>query len=135
MASRFLFLISLLLAGAPLAACGEAPRLDAESLNTAVAVPPEACSAARGALEQLTSRGAVVRSAPGEATLDRAAWLSWSGAQRDALAQTLALEKACAAPEPPSETEIVIRDETGTILWRQFVQVRPSVPLELDTTN
>ncbi len=125
--------LTLLLPLAALAACGEVPQLDPQRLNT-VAAPPAACNAARQALEQLSVGGAVVRPAPGEVTMDRAVWLAWNEAQRDALAQTLALEKACTQLEPPAEAEIVIRDETGTTLWRQFVQVRPSVPLDLDTT-
>ena len=110
----------------PLAiACEPAPNPIPE--QPAGPLPAKQCAEARQGLEMLTGSGMFSYTSTGEATVDRETWLKMEAGYREQLGRTLAFHAACHAKEAPREQQYVIRDETGTPLAQQVVEISPDL--------
>lgn len=105
---------------AGLAGCGSetGPALDQPA---AARLPDVVCQRSARTLEELRARGTFEYSSRGEATIDQELWLQLGAAGRDGLGAALGYHAACSAAEPPRESQITIRGETGQVLDSRIV--------------
>jgi hypothetical protein len=108
-----------ILAALALSGCGEAQKPPPVAPGP---LPAQVCDQAKTGLEEISRSGSFEYSADGRATIEEAVWLPMSGEQRDALGQALAFHTACSSKEPPRETWITIKNESGRVLTRRVVE-------------
>jgi hypothetical protein len=118
-----LFLASLLF----LAACDGAST---PQQPQAAAPPPELCTQAAKALEQLKAKAAIDFDDKGEATITQDAWMRMGAGEHSQLARLLAFHAACANPDGAAQRQVRIRNETSVILLENMVPI--TVDLGLD---
>lgn len=83
-------------------------------------LPEQACTQARTALDK-ASKSAGFEYTGAEATIAESGWRAMNPDQQQALAQALAFNAACQAPEAAAETTILIRNESGLTLMERTI--------------
>jgi hypothetical protein len=94
---------------------------------TLASLPPEVCARAGQELQRLAGTAVFEPGAKGSGTIEEAAWLQLGKGGQDQLAQTLALDAACAASEMPREQQIVIRAADGRTLMSRVIEIVPDL--------
>ncbi len=115
-----------------LGGCDQLLAPEAEVKGPAARLPAQVCAQAQEALQKLTATAGFDQRAKGEATLEEAAWLQMTEAQRDQLAKVLAYDAACAAKEPPHEQVVTVKNETGRVMAQRTIETSADLSSILD---
>ena len=114
-----------------LAGCDQAAEQSAPA-PMLTKLPAKLCAQASDVLTKLGKTGTFEHDRRGGATMDGQAWLVMGKTGQDQLAQTIAIDAACAANAVPTEQKIEIRSDDGRALVTRVVEITPDPAALLD---
>jgi hypothetical protein len=109
-----------------LAACDSAPEQPAGAATLA-SLPPNLCARAKEELQRIAKTAVFEHEGKGHATIDETIWLQFGKSGQDQLAQTMAIDAACASSPVPREQQVVIRGTDGRTLMSRIIEVAPDL--------
>lgn len=107
-----------------LASCDK-PAAEPAAELPKTALPAKLCAQVAGSLDNFAKSGAFENDRKGGVTIAHDVWLALGQVGQDELAQSVAIDAACAAGAMPKESQVQIRSETGQTLMSRVVELAP----------